>query len=84
MQNKYEETPYDSLANRQQILIPSCQQESGLRNIYGHMCPSGHIQPLSNIKASGLLQEILGVFAGVLRHIPMRYHLGSKDLSSQD
>ncbi len=45
---RYKEKSYDRLVNRQQLLMLCCQEETGLRYIHGHMCPSGHIQPLSS------------------------------------
>ena len=38
-QDRHEETPYDNLVNRQQIITPRCQQESGLARHIGSYVP---------------------------------------------
>ena len=62
---RYKETSYDRLVNRQQSLVLRCQEESDLRYIHGHMCPNGHIQPLSNVELSGIIKGMIGACAGV-------------------
>lgn len=49
MPGRNKEMYYDRLVNRQQLLMLCCHEQASLRHINGHMCPNGHIQPLSSI-----------------------------------